>query len=207
MSIFPGDDCGTKEVTECLLELNAVGLLSSYVVAGEEFIHINGWHHQTIQRPTRRYPASPFDSGCSMSPPGALPDDSIPSEAKRKEAKRKEAKGKEVNSARALTHAREVEFSQDQVADRCRDANQKIMNVWGCGKLGPKFQAKLRAGATAVEGGVLPPAWLDGALADMLASKRRSPAGWIGKVLAARAADDHGVDFDAFQRALHEPED
>lgn len=58
LQIFPGDDIGIEEIELWMEELNQCGLIRLYVVGGERFFHITGWHHQRIDKPQKpRCPA------------------------------------------------------------------------------------------------------------------------------------------------------
>ncbi|MWK58733.1 hypothetical protein GO594_22350 [Pseudomonas otitidis] len=54
--IFPGDDIGSSSVRQLLDELSSAGLITFYEQDGKRFLHVNGWHHQKIERPTFKYP-------------------------------------------------------------------------------------------------------------------------------------------------------
>ncbi|MGP9823780.1 DnaT-like ssDNA-binding domain-containing protein [Ectopseudomonas khazarica] len=65
--IFPGDDIDSLTVRRLLDELSAHGLLSFYEHEGKRYLHVSGWKHQKIDKPTVKYP--PF----SETP--AIPDE------------------------------------------------------------------------------------------------------------------------------------
>lgn len=54
--VFPGDDITADEVQVLLLELSVNGLLVIYEVSGKQYLHVNGWQHQKIDKPTVKYP-------------------------------------------------------------------------------------------------------------------------------------------------------
>jgi hypothetical protein len=57
--VFPGDDITTEAVSELLGELEGAGLTRSYVVGGKQYLHVNGWKHQKIEKRTFKYPKPP----------------------------------------------------------------------------------------------------------------------------------------------------
>lgn len=54
--IFPGDDIDSSSVRRLLDELSECGLLTFYEFAGKRYLHVNGWRHQKIDRPTFKHP-------------------------------------------------------------------------------------------------------------------------------------------------------
>ena len=57
--VFPGDDITTESVSELLGELEGSGLTRSYTVSGKQYLHVNGWKHQKIEKRTFKYPKPP----------------------------------------------------------------------------------------------------------------------------------------------------
>lgn len=57
--IFPGDDIDSATVRRLLDELSARGLLSFYEHDGKSYLHVSGWKHQKIDKPTVKYPQFP----------------------------------------------------------------------------------------------------------------------------------------------------
>lgn len=57
--VFPGDDITTEAVSELLRELEGTGLTCSYTVDGKQYLHVNGWKHQKIEKRTFKYPKPP----------------------------------------------------------------------------------------------------------------------------------------------------
>lgn len=55
--VFPGDDITSAKVAELLVELSTNELIDLYEVSGKEYLHVNGWKHQKIDRPTIKHPA------------------------------------------------------------------------------------------------------------------------------------------------------
>ena len=205
MLIFPGDDFTLSAIEGYVQELTDARLLEVYTVESERFVHITGWHHQRIDRPTIVYPPHPGGDD-SASTRRALDEHSIPSEAKRSEAKRSEEKRSEVKrtNVRTFTRVRDLTIKEEDVDAQANIQNAHIQSIWKCNRLGPKFQTKLWSACAAVSAGVLPEEWLTDAVCRMCDVKRRSPAGWLGTVLAATALEA-GVDFDSFQRQLTTP--
>jgi len=54
--VFPGDDITATQVADLLAELESNALLSVYCHASKLYLHVNGWHHQKIDKPTIKYP-------------------------------------------------------------------------------------------------------------------------------------------------------
>lgn len=55
--IFPGDPTTADEVSELLEELHLAGLTEHYSVEGRQYLHIQGWRHQKIEKRNYKYPA------------------------------------------------------------------------------------------------------------------------------------------------------
>lgn len=85
--IFPGDDISTADVRRMLDELSSNGLIVPYTNAGKGFIHVTGWKHQKIDRPSFKHP--PFPEGDSTNIRRTLYEHSPP------EGKGREGKGEE----------------------------------------------------------------------------------------------------------------
>lgn len=58
MEVFPADPFTVEQVEEWVKELEKSDLIETYVVAGQRFWRVTGWHHQKIETPTYRYPRS-----------------------------------------------------------------------------------------------------------------------------------------------------
>lgn len=84
--VFPGDDITATQVADLLAELESNGLLSVYCNASKLYLHVNGWHHQKIDKPTIKYPSyvrpdnepstttqQPFDEDSANSSGGLTP--------------------------------------------------------------------------------------------------------------------------------------
>lgn len=54
--IFPGDDIDSSSVRRLLDELSEHDLLTFYEYDGKRYLHVNGWRHQKIDRPTFKHP-------------------------------------------------------------------------------------------------------------------------------------------------------
>lgn len=74
--IFPGDDISSSDVRRMLDELSSNGLIAPYASNGKGFIHVTGWKHQKIERPSFKHPAFPGDA--SPNDRRTLDDDSPP---------------------------------------------------------------------------------------------------------------------------------
>lgn len=55
--VFPGDAIAVEDIRRMLDELSASGLLSFYSASGKQYLHVNGWQHQKIDKPTMKFPA------------------------------------------------------------------------------------------------------------------------------------------------------
>jgi hypothetical protein len=74
--IFPGDEFTSENILGMIRELSANGLITLYSVDSDEFIQVNGWEHQRIDKPQpARYPAP--EEGHSTNVPGTFPPDRI----------------------------------------------------------------------------------------------------------------------------------
>ncbi|UVL02086.1 DnaT-like ssDNA-binding domain-containing protein [Pseudomonas sp. B21-047] len=54
--VFPGDDITSLTVEGLLTELVTNRLITLYEAASKQYLHVNGWHHQKIDRPTVKHP-------------------------------------------------------------------------------------------------------------------------------------------------------
>lgn len=54
--VFPGDAIAVEEIRRMLDELSESGLLSFYSASGKHYLHVNGWQHQKIDKPTVKFP-------------------------------------------------------------------------------------------------------------------------------------------------------
>lgn len=75
--VFPGDAISSDDVRRMLDELSASGLLSFYSASGKHYLHVNGWAHQKIDKPTVKFP--PF----APTQPDLPPDAPAPNEGMR----------------------------------------------------------------------------------------------------------------------------
>lgn len=71
--IFPSDEITAAQVQSLVDEMIAQGLVVVYEVAGKQYWHVTGWHHQRIDKPTFKYPK--FEESYQK-PLGPLGDDS-----------------------------------------------------------------------------------------------------------------------------------
>lgn len=60
--VFPGDDISATDVQRLLDELSSNDLLAYYEHSGKRYLHVRGWKHQKIDRPTIKHPDYPGDS-------------------------------------------------------------------------------------------------------------------------------------------------
>ncbi|MBF8703038.1 DnaT-like ssDNA-binding domain-containing protein [Pseudomonas putida] len=54
--VFPGDDITALAVEGLLTELVTNRLITLYEASSKQYLHVNGWHHQKIDRPTVKHP-------------------------------------------------------------------------------------------------------------------------------------------------------
>ena len=54
--VFPGDDITALAVEGLLAELVSNRLITIYEAASKQYLHVNGWYHQKIDRPTVKHP-------------------------------------------------------------------------------------------------------------------------------------------------------
>ena len=90
--VFPGDDIASENIRQLLDELSSNGLIAYYSHENKDFLHVTGWQHQKIERPTFKHP--PY---MAQSPEGTRRhvDDSSPPEWKGEEGRGEEGKGEE----------------------------------------------------------------------------------------------------------------
>ncbi|EJF73138.1 hypothetical protein A462_04876 [Pseudomonas sp. Ag1] len=54
--VFPGDEISSSSIRRMLDELSSNGLLAFYEHSGKRYLHVCGWEHQRIDKPTFKYP-------------------------------------------------------------------------------------------------------------------------------------------------------
>ncbi|MFN3354794.1 MAG: hypothetical protein ACK418_02075 [Pseudomonas sp.] len=54
--VFPGDEISSSSIRRMLDELSSNGLLAFYEHSGKRYLHVSGWEHQRIDKPTFKYP-------------------------------------------------------------------------------------------------------------------------------------------------------
>ncbi|WP_095148198.1 DnaT-like ssDNA-binding domain-containing protein [Pseudomonas sp. Irchel s3a18] len=67
--VFPGDDITALQISDLLAELESNGLLSVYSYSSKQYLHVNGWHHQKIDKPTIKHPSFVIDVADESSSP------------------------------------------------------------------------------------------------------------------------------------------
>lgn len=55
-NVFPGDDITSSSIQGLLDELSSNELIAYYSHENKDFLHVTGWHHQKIDRPTVKHP-------------------------------------------------------------------------------------------------------------------------------------------------------
>jgi hypothetical protein len=56
MEIFPGDNISVTEIQGMISELIFNGLVIEYEVENKQYWHVTGWHHQKIDKVSKKYP-------------------------------------------------------------------------------------------------------------------------------------------------------
>lgn len=64
--IFPSDEINAEQVQALVDEMIAQGLVVVYEVAGKQYWHVTGWHHQRIEKPTFKHPK--FEESLQINP-------------------------------------------------------------------------------------------------------------------------------------------
>lgn len=64
--IFPSDAITPEQVQGLVDEMIAQGLVVVYEVAGKQYWHVTGWHHQRIEKPTFKHPK--FEESLQINP-------------------------------------------------------------------------------------------------------------------------------------------
>lgn len=105
MQVFPGDDLSDKQITELLDELLSAGLLRTFTEENKQYLHVTGWHHQKIDRPTLRFPQptndTEFDERSPNDRRGFDDTSTSPHPRNGMEWNGRETKGREVKAADA----------------------------------------------------------------------------------------------------------
>lgn len=81
-NVFPGDDISSADVQRLLDELSSNELIAYYSHENKDFLHVTGWHHQKIDKPTYKHPAF---SAEKLTPARRTFDDSSPPEGNGRE--------------------------------------------------------------------------------------------------------------------------
>lgn len=55
-NVLPADDIESSSVQGLLDELYTNGLIDFYIVDSKRYLHVTGWHHQRIDKPTYKHP-------------------------------------------------------------------------------------------------------------------------------------------------------
>lgn len=93
--VFPGDDIASTDVRRLLDELSSNGLIVYYTHENKGFLHVTGWHHQKIDRPTMKHP--PYLGEESKTIRRTF-DESSPPEGSGEEGSGEEGKGREITA-------------------------------------------------------------------------------------------------------------
>lgn len=75
-SVFPGDDITSSTIQGLLDELSSNSLIAFYSFENKDFLHVTGWHHQKIEKPTYKHP--PFNPDQSATSRRTVDDSSTP---------------------------------------------------------------------------------------------------------------------------------
>lgn len=90
--VFPGDEIDLPIIRQLLDELSSNGLIVFYSSDNKDFLHVTGWHHQKIDKPSYKHP--PFRPEKSASTRRTF-DDQSPPDRKGEERRGEEGKGEE----------------------------------------------------------------------------------------------------------------
>lgn len=107
--VFPADDISASDVRRLLDELSSNGLIVKYSNENKDFLHVTGWKHQKIDRPTLKHP--PFPGYDSRSNRRDIVEPSPP------EGKGREGKGEEGNKASSSLRSDSSPASPNDPAD------------------------------------------------------------------------------------------
>lgn len=92
-NVYPGDDITSTDVQRLLDELSSNSLIVFYSHENKQYLHVTGWHHQKVDKPTYKHPPyKPGENGEESEPPRRVLDESSPPEGK---GNGRERKGKE----------------------------------------------------------------------------------------------------------------
>lgn len=91
--IFPGDDIDSTSIRGMLDELSSNGLIVFYSSENKDFLHVTGWQHQRIDKPTFKHP--PYKPEKSTPPRRTIDDSSTP-ERRGEERRGGEGSGEEI---------------------------------------------------------------------------------------------------------------
>ena len=116
-ALYPLDDEVTQADVKADLKMLAnIGAICRYVVDGKNYLHMPGWHHQKINRPTpAKSPPCPMHEG-GMSGHGSVDDASVSDHGVVSEPSGGERKGK----GREVEREEEGEWSSAEGADAPR---------------------------------------------------------------------------------------
>jgi hypothetical protein len=95
--IFPGDDISLSNVQELIDELSSNDLVVYYSNENKDFLHVTGWHHQKIDKPSYKHP--PYKAEKSKAVRRTIVDQS-PAEGNGMEGKGKEGIGENPLSSK-----------------------------------------------------------------------------------------------------------
>jgi hypothetical protein len=91
MEVFPGDSFTPEHIQEFLNELISNDLIRTYHIENKKYLIVTGWHHQKIEKPSKKYPFPQLFDDHSTTNPRIL-DDPSGTERKGKERSRVERK-------------------------------------------------------------------------------------------------------------------
>lgn len=127
-NVFPGDDITSSTIQELLDELSSNSLIAYYSFENKEFLHVTGWHHQKIDKPTYKHP--PFSAGSGNTTRRVLVEASPP-EWKGVDKERKEKQ----SSAGADLPAGFVEFWAEWPSTDRKTGKAECLKRWRSRKL------------------------------------------------------------------------
>lgn len=133
MECFPADSFTDKQMQNWIDELIQHGLLEHYLVDGQGFWQVTGWHHQKIDQPTYKYPnregfversAPKRRTHGERSPPERSGDDTERNGAERSGVERKGDESKGVDVKTGAVAPKKINW--DKAVVDCRKVNETV---------------------------------------------------------------------------------
>lgn len=112
--IFPGDDIDSENIRQLLAELSSNGLIVFYSSENKDFLHVTGWHHQKIDKPSYKHP--PYRPENST-PTRRTLDDRSPPDRKGEERIGEDRRGEESEGNQSPGDLLGGDAGQDDIPD------------------------------------------------------------------------------------------